>query len=281
MKRILITILTISVGLVAAQVDVNKYVELYKSLQPVPLVTAANPNLGYEDAYLFQEAFVQSLLYSGEELGGFKLGLTGEKRPFGATEAVYGRLLKSQFREPGEVYSSDFVKPLVEVELAFKFKEDVDFPLSFGQLKEAIDWVAPAIELPDLIFEDMKNLSWLDLIALDVAPRQVIVGNHVDINDVDVESINITAYLNGEVVKQAPSTSTLGGQMRALMFLAAKLNSHMIALSRASSPLYKIHAGDIVITGALGGFMPGKPGQYQVNYGPLGNIDFQIVNSGK
>ncbi len=281
MKRILITLLTVGFTFSFAQSDVNTYVELYKSLAPIPLLTASNPDLSYEGAYLFQESFVQSLLNEGEEFGGFKLGLTGEKRPFGATEAVYGRLLKSQFREAGKVYSSDFVKPLVEVELAFKFKEDIDFPLTFGQLKDAIDWVAPAIELPDLFFDDMKNLSWLDLIALDVAPRQVIVGNHVSINDVDVESINITAYHNGEVVKQAPSTSTLGGQMRALMYLAAKLNHHMISFSKSGNPLYKIHAGDIVITGALGGFMPGKPGQYQVNYGPLGNLDFEIVSSGK
>lgn len=282
MKRILIALLTASFTLALAQsVDANKYVELYKSLASVPLVTAGNPDLSYEEAYLFQEAYVQAFLNSGEELAGYKLGLTGEKRPFGATEAVYGRLFKSQFREAGKVYSSDFVKPLVEVELAFKFKKDVDFPLTFGQLKDAIDWVAPAIELPDLVFDDMKNLSWLDLIALDVAPRQVIIGNHVSINDVDVESINITAYLNGEVVKQAPSTSTLGGQMRALMFLAAKLNNHMISFSKINSPLYKIKAGDVVITGALGGFIPGKPGQYQVNYGPLGNLDFEIVSTGK
>ncbi len=276
MKKLFIILLTGFLTLSLAQ-SPDSYVELYYSLSPVPLLTATNPNLSYDEAYQFQEAYVQSLLSSGEELSGYKLGLTGEKKPFGATESIFGRLFKSQERPAGEVYSSDFVKPLVEIELAFKFKDDVDFPLTFTELRNSIEWVAPAIELPDLVFDDMKNLSWLDLIALDVAPRQYIIGDHVAMDSIDLSTINITGYHNGEVFKQAPA----GNQMTALMYLAAKLNAQMISYGRINSPLYKIKAGDVVITGAIGGISPGKPGTYQINYGALGNIDFEIVDSGK
>jgi len=278
MKKLVFALLTLGLSISFAQsADVNTYVELYKSLSPVPLITATNPDFSYDDAYQFQDAFVRTLLNSGEELAGYKLGLIGEKKPFGATETIYGRIFKSQQRPAGEVYSSDFVKPLIEVELAFKFSKDVSFPISFSELRDSIEWVAPAIELPDLVFDDMKNLSWLDLIALDVAPRQYIIGNPVALSDVDLNTISITAYRNGEIVKQAPSPD----QMGLLMYLAAKLNSQMRKYRQLSSPIYKLQAGNIVITGAIGGIMPGKPGVYQVNYGQLGNIDFEIVDSGK
>ena len=278
MKKIVFGLLILGLSISFAQsADVNTYVNLYNSLSPVPLITATNPNFSYDDAYQFQDAFVQALINSGEELSGYKLGLIGEKKPFGATETVYGRIFKSQEVAAGEIYSSDFVKPLIEVELAFKFSKDVSFPITFSELRDSIEWVAPAIELPDLVFDDMKNLSWLDLVALDVAPRQYIIGNHVALSSVDLDTINITAYHNGEVVKQAPSPD----QMGLLMYLAAKLNSQMRKYRQLGSPLYKIQAGHIVITGAIGGIMPGKPGSYQINYGPLGNIDFEIVSTGK
>lgn len=278
MKKIVFALLALGLSISFAQsADVNTYVNLYNSLSPVPLITATNPDFSYDDAYQFQDAFVQALLNSGEELAGYKLGLIGEKKPFGATETVYGRIFKSQERPEGEIYSSDFVKPLIEVEFAFKFSKDINFPISFSDLRDSIEWVAPAIELPDLVFDDMKNLSWLDLIALDVAPRQYIIGNHVALSDVDLNTIGITAYHNGEVIKQAPSPD----QMGLLMYLAAKLNSQMRKYKQFTSPIYKLQAGQIVITGAIGGIIPGKPGVYQINYGQLGNLDFEILSTGK
>ncbi len=246
--------------------EVEKHFSLYKALQPLPLMTKAFPEFSYEDAYTFQEELAKAFENSGDKLIGYKLGLTGPKKPFGATEAVYGRLFASMLKKEGEVIkSSDFIKPMIEVEICFKFAKEVGYPITKEELKKAIKEVAPAVELPDLLFADIKNLSWLDLIADDVAPRQLIIGKG-RAPDLDINAVKTVAKYNGKVINEAPATDAMGDQWEALLFLVQKLSSRG----------YKIRPGDIVITGALGKMLPGKPGTYNIDYGELGSLSFEI-----
>ena len=247
--------------------EVATYVDLHQTLQPVPLLTAQVPDLSYDEAYTFQEQYTKALQNNGQEQIGYKLGLTGPQKPFGATEAIYGRLFDSMRKEDGDVINTtDFVKGMIEVELAFTFASDVSYPITTEALQASVREIAPAIELPDLIFSDMQNLSWLDLIATGVAPRQMIVGAGMPLDGLDVNTVQTVAKLNGEVINEAPASDALGNQWDALLFLAEKLNERG----------YRIEAGDVVITGALGNMLPGKPGTYEIDYGELGQINFEI-----
>ena len=246
----------------------EEYYKLYQGLEPVPLISQSEADFSYEDAYTFQEAFANEFEEAGDELIGYKLGLTGAQRPFGATEALYGRLYKSMVEPEGEVIDlSDFVNGRLEIEMAFVFEEDVDKPITLDEVKGAVGTVAPAVEVPDLLFADMQNLSWLDLIALDVAPRQLIIGNQQPVESVDVNSITVQAIYNGEQISEGASTNVMGDQWGALLFLAEKLDARG----------QQIEAGDIVITGAMSGMLPAEPGSYQIEYGEFGTIEFDVV----
>ncbi len=248
--------------------EAESYHELYEAVEPIPLLTQSEADFSYEDAYTFQEAFAEEFEEAGDELIGYKLGLTGAQRPFGATEALYGRLFESMVEQEGQqIDLSDFVSGRVELEIAFTFDEDVSGSVTVDELKEAVSTVAPAVELPDLLFADMPNLSWLDLIALDVAPREVIIGEPLPVESVDVNSITVQALHNGEAISEGVATNVMGDQWAALLFLVEKLEARG----------HQIKAGDIVITGAMSGLLPAEPGTYEVNYGEFGTIDFEIV----
>lgn len=265
-----LSLLVISFSLTAWSSDtVDHYYKLYQEVKPIPLLTQSEPDFSYDDAYTFQEEFAKRFEQAGDELVGYKLGLTGAQRAFGATEPVYGRLFKSMMRgDNSHVYLSDFVKAMFEIEIAFIFGKDVAYPTTLKKLQASVDKVAPAVELPDLLFADMQKLSWLDLIAVDVAARRVIIGKVMNLDEVgDVNTITAEAKYEGQIVSQVAATNVMGNQWAALLFLIEKLKSRG----------FQVKKGDIVITGAMNTMFPAEHGTYEIDYGKLGMIKFNVM----
>ena len=202
-----------------------------------------------------------------DELVGYKLGLTGDVA-FNAKEPVYGRLFRSMLREnKGSIYLCDFVKPMLELEIAYIFGDDVGYPVTLENLQASVDKVAPAVELPDVLFKDLSDFDWKDLIALDVAPRRVIIGEAMDPDEVDVNKITAVAIHKGQIVSEGVATNNMwGDQWSALLFLVEKLHLRS----------YQIKAGDFVITGAMNSLTFIERGKYKVDYGELGMITFKV-----
>ena len=244
---------------------VDLYYDLYQAVVPIRLLTPCEPlDFSPDDAYAFQESFAARF---EDELVGYKLGLTWGTG-FNATEPVYGRLFRSMLRENnGSIYLSDFVKPMLELEIAYIFGNDVSYPVTLEDLQAAVAKVAPAVELPDLLFKDLSDLDWKDLIALDVAPRRVIIGEIMDPDEVDVNTITVVAEYKGQIVAQGVATNNMwGDQWSALLFLVEKLDSRG----------YQIKAGDFVITGAMNSLTFIERGDYKVDYGKFGMIKFRV-----
>ena len=250
------------------QATVDEYYALFKAVEPVPNLTQEFPDTDYDDAYAFQEALIANFEADGDEVIGYKVGLTGPVLPFGAEEPIYGRLYDSMVVAPhNKISRSDYVIPMVEIELAFIFGEDVTYPITQAELAEKVVAVAPAVEFPDLLFESLPTLNWLDIIAMNVSPRQVIIGRPVPIHRVDVNDIHVTVRQGGQTLNEGVSTNVLGDQWESLLFLVERLDSRG----------YQIQAGDVVMTGAMSGMFPATPGQYQVNYSSLGRLRFKVT----
>ena len=244
---------------------VDLYYDLYQAVVDIRLLTPCEPpNFSPDDAYDFQESFATRF---EDELAGYKLGLTWGTG-FNATEPVYGRLFGSMLRDNNDhIYLSDFVKPMLELEIAYIFGDDVTYPVTLEDLQAAVDKIAPAVELPDMLFKNLSDLDWKDLIALDVAPRRVIIGEVMDPDEVDVNTIAAAAKYKGQIVAQGVATNNMwGDQWSALLFLVEKL--HLRG--------YQIKAGDFVITGAMNSLAFIERGNYRVDYGELGTIKFKV-----
>jgi 2-keto-4-pentenoate hydratase len=244
---------------------VDLYYDLYQAVVDIRLLTPCEPpDFSPDDAYDFQESFVTRF---EDELVGYKLGLTWGKG-LNAKEPIYGRLFRSMLRDNNDsIYLSDFVKPMLELEIAYIFGDDVVYPVTLEDLQASVARIAPVVELPDMLFKDLSDLDWKDLIALDVAPRRVIIGEVMDPDEVDVNTITAEAKYMGQIVSQGVATNNMwGDQWSALLFLVEKLHSRG----------YQIKAGDFVITGAMNSLAFIERGNYKVDYGELGMIKFKV-----
>ena len=132
-------------------------------------------------------------------------------------------------------------------------------------LKSRIGAVLPAIELPDLNFGDLKGLKGVDLIAANVSATQFIVGEKKD-KALDLDSVNVVLTHDGKAANQGRGADAMGSQWNAALWL----------VNTMVSKGWTIRPGNVLLTGALGNMIPGKPGQYMADFGELGIIEFEI-----
>jgi len=158
---------------------------------------------------------------------------------------------------------------MLETEIGYVIGKPITKPLATAaELYAAIQSVLPVIELPDLGFADMAHLKGVDIIAANVSAKQMIVGREQPTTGLDLNTVTVTLTWDGQKINKGQGTDVLGDQDRAALWL---INT-MIAQEWTLEP------GQVIITGALGNMLPGKPGNYVADYGDFGKITFTIKN---
>ena len=243
--------------------------DAYAQKQPIPVLSATMPNLDVNAAYEIQKAYLQKRL-ENDKIGGFKAGLTtpAAQERFGVTSPVTGILFASgKLADGASVDSAAFRGLMLETEIGFVLGEAITQPVKdVAELQQKVRGVFPAIELPEMGFADMKQLKGVDIIAADVAAVQFIVGAEQALAGQDVNAVTVNLTLNDETVNTGTGSEALGDQWQAALWL---VNS-IIAQG------WTIESGQVLMTGALGKMVPGKPGKYVANYGNFGTITFEV-----
>lgn len=245
------------------------YAENFLAYEPLPVITTQVDGFGEADAYAFQDGYVAGLIRRGERPTGWKLGFTRQPPlPLGATEPVYGRLFESFEVENGRTTSiSEAFGGVANVglELALFIGEDLDASMTDEELLGAVSHVAPSLEIPDFDFTS-GEFNVFDLIAANAVGRLLILGERTAFEDlgVDLDSIPVTSRLDGEIVLESQSSDALDGQLSALRFLVDELAQNGDGA--------RVRAGDVVVTGALGGDTPLMTGTYEADFGVLGTV---------
>lgn len=279
MKKVVIVLLIqAAVGLfwlsgngVASEQDIIAgIVEARSAVKPFALPSSKLADLNEEKAYIFQKHLSDKLVSKSQPIGGFKAGLTSEatQQRFGVKTAVLGPLFKPGELAPDTVVNAkDFVRLFVETEIGYIPGGRIDKPVAdVDAMKKLIKEVCPAIELPDLRFEDLKALKGADLIVDAVSSAKYIVGKRIPSESIDVSDVSVTLAMDGNVVNQGKASDAMGDQWKALLWL---VNG---AIARG----YVIEPGQLLITGAMGNMIPGKPGSYEADWGKLGKISWKI-----
>ena len=276
MKKLVLAVLFVAVMSLCmgagGEADVAKQIyESYKTGQMVKNPCSIMPDMTVDDAYKVQAELVDMLASDEGGVAGYKAGLTGEatQKRFGVTQPAYGVMTQKMMMLPGvEVASSDFRRLFIEVEIALILKKDITEPLaSVDEAMAAVEAVAPAIELPDIRFTDMKTLKGEDIIADNVGAAAVIIGPKANLDNLaDVNKVETKLLLDGDEVNNGKATDALGDQFNALMWLANAVVKNGGSLKQ----------GQFVITGATGKMLPAKPGRYEAEYGDFGKIEFSV-----
>ncbi len=255
----------------AGEDDVIKaIVDARAAVKEFPNPSAQIPDLSVEKSYALQKKLTKALVDKGQAVGGYKAGLTSEggQKKFGVPAPLFGPLFKAGELGPdAAVNSKDFVRLFVENEVGYVIGQKISEPVKdVESLKKMVKEVFPAVELPDLRFADMKNLKGTDIIADAVGAAKYIIGKRMPADKVDVNKVEVTMTLDGKEANKGKATDALGDQWKALLWLV----NGVVAQG------YPIEPGQIFITGAMGNMIPGKPGKYEGNYGPLGTLSFTV-----
>ncbi len=217
-------------------------------------------------AYAVQQGLVQARLAGGATVVGRKIGATSKavQDQLGVDQPDFGYLLDdmdvSAGAAPGggPISMERLLQPRVEAEVAFRLGSDIapasEDEITADAVRAAVEVALPALEIVDSRI-DQWAITFTDTVADNASSGLYVVGREgrplapdaAGIEPVDVE---MSLTINGEVRSSGTGAACLGDPLEALRWLAVQCH-------RFGDPL---RAGQVVLSGALGPFVPFAPG---------------------
>jgi 2-oxo-3-hexenedioate decarboxylase len=227
-----------------------------------------NEKYSLEDAYKVQAALIGRRIKRGERRVGVKMGFTSRAKiaQMGISDMIWGRLTdRMVVEEGGAIDFAKYVHPRVEPEIAFLLGRPLEGLVTAAEALEAVDAVAPAMEIIDSRYKDFK-FSLEDVVADNASSAGFVVGAWQDM-DVDLTNLGMVLEINGRPVQIGSSGAILGHPIRSLV-AAARLSS------AAGEPLEE---GWIVMAGGATAAEWLHPGDYvRTEIEGLGSVAFSV-----
>jgi 2-oxo-hept-3-ene-1,7-dioate hydratase len=224
------------------------------------------PEMTIEDGYAISREWVRAKIAEGRTVKGHKIGLTSRAMQMASkiSEPDYGCILDDAlFNDGAQIKASLFIKPRLEVELAFIMGEDLEGPgKRIYDVMRATEMVVPALEIIDYRTDVPRAIT--DTIADNAAFGAIVVGGRpVRPMDVDIRWVGATLSKNGIIEESGVSAAIMGHPAAGIAWLVNKLHvvgaglkKGQIVLAGSFTRPVDIAAGDVI----------------QVDYGPLGAI---------
>lgn len=231
--------------------------------------------IGSEDvsaAYAVQELLTMERLATGATVTGRKIGLTSEavQQQLGVDQPDFGFLFSDMAYVGGDVVPHDAVlQPRAEAEIAFVLAADlVDGPLDDRQVRAAIDYAVPALEICGSRIAGW-DISFADTVADNASAGAYVLGpRRRGLAEFDPRTVAMTMTIDGVEVSSGSGEACLGDPINAVVWLAQKARD-------LGEPL---RAGQVVLSGALGPMRPVLPGQsVRSEISGLGSVTFTLA----
>lgn len=229
------------------------------------------------EAYLLQTEYVALRSALLGPVTGYKIALTtpAMRAMVGMNDSIAGDMLeKTILRGNSRVRAADYVRLIVEFEIAVELAEDlpaVGAPYDRQRVAGAVASVMPAIELADDRNADYALIpgNVLTLIADNAWNKGAVLGAPVkDWKSIDLAALRGVATINGANVGEGHGRDVMGHPLDALAWLANNLAGRGLGLWR----------GDVVITGSLVTSKFPKAGDLvRFEAGALGAVELQVT----
>ncbi len=218
----------------------NNYVQQYNAAMDSRRYLPQSQINSKEKSYLIQACIISN---KAQKIIGFKAGLisSSSQKRFYTSEPVLGVLTEDNLKSTKVVTLINNKTSLVEVELAFRLKRDINDLAELDKDPiELVDAIAPAIEIPLFHFKDVESLTSNDIIAANVGADVFILGDFAPISDVSVNLIEVVLTQDNEVIERSVNTNSKD-RWEALRWLIKKSYLEGYALKK----------GTIYLTGSL------------------------------
>jgi len=247
--------------------------EAERTRVPVRQLSLRHPQMTIEDAYAVQRALVEAKLAEGRRVVGHKVGLTSVamQQAVSITEPDFGVVFDDMvFDDGADIPAARFIRPRVEVELAFVLGEALTGPgCTAADVLRASAVVVPALELLDARVQmsdpDTGHLRTIvDTIADNAAAAGVVFGSSaVRPFDLDLRWVAALLSRNGVIEESGVAAAVRNHPANSAAWLANKLASYGVELE----------AGQVILSGSFTRAVPAAAGDvFCVDYGRLGTI---------
>jgi 2-oxo-hept-3-ene-1,7-dioate hydratase len=241
--------------------------------EPIRQLSLDYPEMTIEDAYAVQRALVDLKVADGRAVKGRKIGLTSKvmQRAASIDEPDYGALFDDMFIDNGgRVAPGHFIRPRIEVELAFVLGETLRGPgVTLFDVLRATEFVTPALEILDARVQmsdpDTGHLRTIvDTIADNAADAGLVLGGRVFRPlDVDLRWVAALLLRNGTVEESGVAAAVLNHPGNGVAWLANRIAPYGVSLQR----------GEVILSGSFTKPVFAEPGDtFVADYGALGTV---------
>jgi 2-oxo-hept-3-ene-1,7-dioate hydratase len=237
----------------------------------IPQLSRTFPEMEIADAYRVQDLWAEARVARGARVVGHKIGLTSRAMQMASkmNEPDYGRILDDALYNDGaQIKAETFLKPRLEVELAFIMGEVLEGPgARIYDVMRATEFVVPALEIIDYRTEVPRSI--VDTIADNAAFGAIVVGGRpIRPMDVDIRWIGATLSKNGIIEESGVSAAVMGHPAAGIAWLVNKLHAVDARLEK----------GQIVLAGSFTRPVDIAVGDViHADYGPLGAIGVSFI----
>ncbi|WP_312855920.1 2-keto-4-pentenoate hydratase [Nocardioides stalactiti] len=211
-------------------------------------------------AYAVQQGLVQARIAGGVSVVGRKIGATSKavQDQLGVDQPDFGYLLSDMDVSYGvdgtPISMRTLVQPRVEAEVAFRLATDIapdtEEEITLEAVRAAVDVALPALEIVDSRIADWK-IGFTDTVADNASSGLYVVGTDGrKLDEVEPRDVVMSLTINDEERSAGNGAACLGDPLEALRWLA-------VQAFRFGDPL---RAGHLILSGALGPFVPFAPG---------------------
>jgi 2-keto-4-pentenoate hydratase len=203
-----------------------------------------------EEAYAIQDCYVARRAERLGAIAGYKIALSSREmqRFVGVDAPQAGVMLASTLhRTPASVRAADYVRLIVEFEIAVEMAADLpaaDAPYTRSRIVPLVRAVMPAIEIADDRNADYSQLAKhpLELIADNGWNEGAVLGVPLeDWRALDLAAVHGVATINRRVVGEGTGAAAMGHPLEAVAWIANHLAAHGRGL------VFR----DVVITGSI------------------------------
>lgn len=258
--------------------DSTKFLEIADSLKQaekscvaIDQISKSNPELQISDSYKIQLINIDKKLTLGRKVTGKKIGLTSlaVQNMLGVNQPDFGHLLDSMEVQNNTINRSTMLQPKVEGEIAFVLKEDIIGPnATVEDVLNATEYVSAAIEIVDSRIANW-NISITDTIADNASSGMYVIGDKkIDPKTIDLKTIHMEFYKNGEKMNSGVGSAALGDPAFCVAWLANTLWEYGVVLKK----------GEVVLSGALSAMLVAEAGEeFKAKFSELGDVSVKFV----
>lgn len=211
-------------------------------------------------AYAVQQGFVERRLKDGATVVGRKIGATSKavQDQLGVDQPDFGYLMDDMDVSHGSggtpISMRTLLQPRVEAEVAFRLALDVapetEEEITLALVRDAVEVALPALEIVDSRIADWA-ITFTDTVADNASSGLYVVGDvGLPLSELEPRDVVMSLTINGEERSAGTGAACLGDPLEALRWLA-------VQAWRFGDPL---RAGHLILSGALGPFVPFAPG---------------------